>query len=382
MSDINHFNCKGRSASYNRARSRELRTSIYNCSECGFEMDSTGHAPAKVDPTPTPSGAKPITFAPTTLYVNPQNPDELSDKPFVKPEPAPATETAREWPQDVRNVTLDPQILDEAREYWQTTSRSEGHLPEWLAYFAEQIAKSYHAAQSAADTNHIAALELTLATTRKYFDACQNIEAERDEALRKLTSETIRANYNAEGCSRNLLALQASERQVAELRERDTAEPRVSIEVYQHDWLPGFAAFHDDGRIQEGAKAHVILNLGSLLTAVHAGDLPKEDLPYMVAESLMHEAIHALESWAGVEFSEEKVEALLAKYQETYGGTHWVHDSQLPQSYSEIEAERDAFQEALTKIADGKVCGSYECDPTPTSQEIAKAALAQAKKES
>lgn len=104
---------------------------------------------------------------------------------------------------------------------------------------------------------------------------------------------------------------------------------KISLEVFQHDWIPGFAAFHHDGDLDETAKAHVVLNLGTLLTCVETGELPKKDLPYMIAESLMHEAIHALEAWAKVEFSEEKVEALLEKYRLKYrpdGETHWQYD--------------------------------------------------------
>lgn len=101
---------------------------------------------------------------------------------------------------------------------------------------------------------------------------------------------------------------------------------RVSIEIYQQDWMPGFAAFlapaeggMEINEMDDSAKAHVILNVGSLLSAVQTGHLDKRDLPYMIAESLMHEVIHVLEAWAGVEFNEERAEALLEKYRERYG---------------------------------------------------------------
>jgi len=73
----------------------------------------------------------------------------------------------------------------------------------------------------------------------------------------------------------------------------------ITIEVYQQDWIPGFAAFSDDGSIQEGAKAHVAINVGSTLLMVEKGDIPKSEIPYMIAENIMHEVIHALEAWAG-----------------------------------------------------------------------------------
>jgi protein-disulfide isomerase-like protein with CxxC motif len=101
----------------------------------------------------------------------------------------------------------------------------------------------------------------------------------------------------------------------------------MKIEVYQQDWCPGFAAFLDDGSVQKGT-AHVCLNVGALMAAVEAKDVEKADLPYLVAESLMHEVIHALEAWAGVEFSEEKVEALLEEYRVKYGKGVEVYDEE------------------------------------------------------
>ncbi|MBF0270303.1 MAG: hypothetical protein HQL44_17115 [Alphaproteobacteria bacterium] len=88
---------------------------------------------------------------------------------------------------------------------------------------------------------------------------------------------------------------------------------KISIEVYQHDWIPGFAAFRDDGIVAEG-KAHVVINVGGLLACVASGDIPAADIPYMVAETLMHEIVHVLEAWADVEFNEDRVEALIEKY--------------------------------------------------------------------
>lgn len=88
----------------------------------------------------------------------------------------------------------------------------------------------------------------------------------------------------------------------------------VLIEVYQQDWMPGFAAFLDDGSVQSGAAAKVALNMGSLMAAVETEDLSAKDIPYVVAESIMHEVMHVLEAWAGVEFSEDRIEALIEKY--------------------------------------------------------------------
>ena len=135
--------------------------------------------------------------------------------------------------------------------------------------------------------------------------------------------------------------------------EADT--PTISIEVYQHDWIPGFAAFHEpEGGLDDGAKAHVVLNLGSLMAAVQTGDLDKKDLPYIIAESLMHETIHALESWAKVEFSEDRVEELLTKYREKYErATVWEYTGAEPQP-GPYEHKRTSGQPGTTKCDD---CG-------------------------
>jgi hypothetical protein len=100
------------------------------------------------------------------------------------------------------------------------------------------------------------------------------------------------------------------------------AQPTLSlpkVEIYQQDWIPGFAAFRDDGEIEANAKAHVILNLSSFAGSVQIGDIEAKDVPYLIAESLMHEVIHVLEAWAKVEFSEERVEQLLTEYRHKYG---------------------------------------------------------------
>lgn len=92
----------------------------------------------------------------------------------------------------------------------------------------------------------------------------------------------------------------------------------LKIEVYQQDWMPGFAAFLDDGSVQQGAPVHVALNVGALMAAVQAKDIAPEDLPYVIAESIMHEIIHALEAWAGVEFNHDRIDDLLDAYRQHY----------------------------------------------------------------
>ena len=93
----------------------------------------------------------------------------------------------------------------------------------------------------------------------------------------------------------------------------------LKIEVYQQDWMPGFAAFSDDGGVAKGT-AHIALNIGALMASVQSKDIEAKDVPYAIAEDIMHEVMHSLEAWAGVEFSEAKIEALLEKYRVAYKG--------------------------------------------------------------
>lgn len=111
--------------------------------------------------------------------------------------------------------------------------------------------------------------------------------------------------------------------------------PKLTIEFRQHDFIPGFAAFVQPSPRPRG-KAFCVVNVGDLLALVRARDLPATELPYVVADSMMHEVIHALEDWAGVEFSEERVEALIKRYRAADKG--------------EMEAAYEATQET---------CGVY-----------------------
>lgn len=91
----------------------------------------------------------------------------------------------------------------------------------------------------------------------------------------------------------------------------------IKIEIRQQDWIPGFAAFAA-GSLKAKGKAHVVLNIGSLMALVAKSDVKPKEIPYFVAECLMHEITHVLEEWAGVSFSEKKIHALTKKYQEKY----------------------------------------------------------------
>lgn len=79
--------------------------------------------------------------------------------------------------------------------------------------------------------------------------------------------------------------------------------------------MPGFAAFLNNGAIEKG-KAHVVLNIGGILGCVANGDIPRKEVPYFIAETIMHEVIHALEAWGRIEFSHRRINKLLKKYRE------------------------------------------------------------------
>lgn len=89
----------------------------------------------------------------------------------------------------------------------------------------------------------------------------------------------------------------------------------MKIEFHQHGWIPGFVGFAPGATIPApDSRAFCFVNIGALLASIQTGDTAREDLPYFLAESMMHEVIHVIEQWAGVEFSEERVEALLKRY--------------------------------------------------------------------
>lgn len=92
-------------------------------------------------------------------------------------------------------------------------------------------------------------------------------------------------------------------------------EERFSIDVHVKNYDEGWAAFSCD---PENVSDRIItLNLGSMMLAVHKKDVEPGDLPYMIAEALFHEVIHALELWSGVEFSEEAVVKTIVDLQKT-----------------------------------------------------------------
>lgn len=102
---------------------------------------------------------------------------------------------------------------------------------------------------------------------------------------------------------------------------------KFSIEVYQQDFMPGWGSFvFDTGEMTPDSKPFMLLNIGGFMAAVEDGKLHPKDVPYIIAETMMHEIIHSLEHWAGVEFSEDRVEELLTQYRKKFGrDTIWEY---------------------------------------------------------
>ena len=145
--------------------------------------------------------------------------------------------------------------------------------------------------------------------------------------LKKLINEYSHLNHQdlkfslEKNVNRNKQLREQIRRKDEELSNlKKSIDSPISIRVYQQDWIPGFAAFYNNGQIKKNAKAHVVLNLGSCLVAVANKDIDKKELPYLVAETIMHEVIHVLEAWAEVEFNEDKVHALTEKYNKKHKG--------------------------------------------------------------
>lgn len=143
--------------------------------------------------------------------------------------------------------------------------------------------------------------------------------------------------------------------------------PLLTIEFRQHDFIPGFAAFVQPSPRPRG-KAFCVLNVGDLLGLVRAGDLPIADLPYAIADSMMHEVIHALEDWAGVEFSEARVEGLIERYRA-------ADKDDMKAAYEETQETCGVYSEirlraALTVFAD-TLCEGEGPVPQPLPEELA-----------
>lgn len=91
---------------------------------------------------------------------------------------------------------------------------------------------------------------------------------------------------------------------------------KIKARVVQMDGIDGFACYLSPSARK--GKTIIGLNVEALLASVVVKDFTVKDLPYIVADSIMHEVIHALEDWAQVQFSDKKVNKLIAKYRKHY----------------------------------------------------------------
>lgn len=96
----------------------------------------------------------------------------------------------------------------------------------------------------------------------------------------------------------------------------------VKADVVQADGVEGFA-FYKVGSVKDN-RCIIGLNVETFVACVAMGQIKIKDLPYIIAESIMHEVIHALEDWAKVEFSHRKVNKLIQAYAEHYHGKNGV----------------------------------------------------------
>lgn len=91
---------------------------------------------------------------------------------------------------------------------------------------------------------------------------------------------------------------------------------KVNARIVQMDGVEGFACYLSPSARK--GKAIIGLNVEAMLAGVLTKDFTVKDLPYIVADSIMHEVIHVLEDWAKVQFSDKKVERLIGAYRKHY----------------------------------------------------------------
>jgi hypothetical protein len=96
----------------------------------------------------------------------------------------------------------------------------------------------------------------------------------------------------------------------------------VKADVVQADGIQGFACYLSPS--MKDRRCIIGLNVEAFMGCVATGQIKQKDLPYILAESIMHEVIHALEEWAKVKFSHRKVNKLIKAYSEHYYGKNGV----------------------------------------------------------
>jgi hypothetical protein len=98
---------------------------------------------------------------------------------------------------------------------------------------------------------------------------------------------------------------------IAEL-EAELAK-RVTIEIRPASDIPAFGGYVAPiGDFESPAK--IGINFAAIIATVAEGDTAPDDVPKFVLETIYHEVGHALEQWAGLEFSEKRVRALADEF--------------------------------------------------------------------
>ena len=93
---------------------------------------------------------------------------------------------------------------------------------------------------------------------------------------------------------------------------------KIRIDVRQQDdFRAGFTAYLE-GSVKPKGRAAVLINVSNLMSIVAAKVVKPSDIPGIVADALFHEFLHAVEDWAGVAFSEKRVQHLVEKYRKLY----------------------------------------------------------------
>lgn len=87
---------------------------------------------------------------------------------------------------------------------------------------------------------------------------------------------------------------------------------KLHIEIRPYRGSKGFACYLA-GSVHED-RVRVRLGIEGIIACVESGDIEAKDIPYIVADCIMHEIIHALEDYARVEFSEDRVEDCITRY--------------------------------------------------------------------
>lgn len=92
---------------------------------------------------------------------------------------------------------------------------------------------------------------------------------------------------------------------------------KIKADIVQADGIDGFACYLANS-VRKNRRCIIGLNIEAFMSAVACKDLRRQDIPYVMAETIMHEVIHALEDWAKVEFSHRKVNKLIEAYRKHY----------------------------------------------------------------